>query len=70
MDRLGKPALAAVLFLAVAVLAVACWVIDSDACTGRVARLMLGWRGDARCLDSAPSAPLPGQAPAKLSPKA
>lgn len=71
LARLGVPALAAVVFLAVAVLVVICWIISSDARTGRVARVMLARRGDARCLAPAPSAPLaaPG-APAEPSPDA
>jgi hypothetical protein len=60
LAQLGMPALAAAVFLAVAALAVVCWIIGSDARTGRVARMMLARRGDVRCLATAPSAPPPG----------
>ena len=60
--RLGMPTLAAAVFLAVplSVLGVACWIISSDDRTGRVNRMMLARRGDARCLEAgAPAPPSP-----------
>lgn len=48
--RLGLPALAALVFLAVLVIGVACWVFGSDARADRVSRVLLAWRGDASCL--------------------
>ena len=58
--RLGMPTLAAAVFLAVLVLGVACWIISSDDRTGRVNRMMLARRGDARCLEAgAPAPPSP-----------
>jgi hypothetical protein len=58
--RLGMPALAALVLLAVLVIGVICWIINSDDRTGRVNRMMLARHGDARCLEtdrSAPSSP-------------
>ena len=55
--RLGTPALAALVFLAVLVLAVICWIIASSERCDRVNRLMLARRGDARCLAPPPSRP-------------
>ena len=60
--RLGMPALAAVVFLAVLVVGVTCWIISSDDRTDRVNRIMLAGQGDARSLEpgaSAPSSPAP-----------
>ena len=44
---LGLPALSALVFLAVAVLAVTCWVIASRERTDRVSQMMLARRGQA-----------------------
>jgi hypothetical protein len=55
MARLGMPALGAVVFLAVVVLAVTCWVIASGDRTDRVSQMMLARRGQASC-------PAPGTA--------
>jgi hypothetical protein len=52
---LGLPALAAVVFLAVAALVTTCWVIASGDRTNRVSQLMRAWRGQADCLTSATS---------------
>jgi hypothetical protein len=57
LARLGLPTLAGVVFLTVLVLGVICWVISSDDRTGRVNRMMLAKRGDARCLETGASAP-------------
>jgi hypothetical protein len=59
LARLGMPALAALVFLAVLVLGVICWVISSPHCSERVARLMLARRGNDRCL----GADLPARSP-------
>jgi hypothetical protein len=58
LARLGVPALAALVFLAVLVLGVACWIIDSGDRSDRVTRMILARRGDARCLAPGPSARL------------
>ena len=50
LARLGLPALGGVLFLAVLVLAVACWVIGSGDRAERVSRMLLAWRGNADCI--------------------
>jgi hypothetical protein len=55
--RLGMPALAALVFLAVLVLGVICWIIGSPGRSDRVNRTMLAMRGDVRCLEPGPSAP-------------
>jgi hypothetical protein len=55
--RLGMPALAALVFLVVLVLGVICWIIGSGARSDRVTRMILAWRGDARCLMPGTSAP-------------
>jgi hypothetical protein len=52
---LGLPTLGAVVFLAVGVLAVTCWVIASAERTDRVSQLMLARRGQ-------PGGPTPGAA--------
>jgi hypothetical protein len=56
---LGLPTLGALVFLAVLVLGVTCWVIGSDDRANRVTRIMLARRGDARCLEPGASAPSP-----------
>ena len=55
--RLGMPALAALVFLAVLVLGVTCWVICDQDRSDRVNRMLLARRGDARCLNPRTSAP-------------
>lgn len=50
-QRGGMPALVAVVFLAVLVLGVTCWVIGNSERSDRVTRMMLARRGDARCLE-------------------
>ncbi len=61
LARLGMPALAAAVVLAVLVLGVTCWVINSDSRTDRVNRMMLACRGNARCLRAGTSAPSPSR---------
>jgi hypothetical protein len=56
LGRLGVPALGALVFLAVLVLAVICWIIASGERCDRVNRMMLARRGDARCLSRRPPA--------------
>ena len=53
----GMPALAAVVFLAVLVLGVTCWVIGNPERSDRVTRMMLARRGDSRCLEPGTSTP-------------
>jgi hypothetical protein len=61
---LGMPALGALVFLAVLVLVVACWVIGSGDRTERVSRILLAGRGDANCLPPVPAGPsLPASRP-------
>jgi hypothetical protein len=57
--RLGMPALAALVFLAVLVLGVICWIINSPDRSDRMNRMMLARRGDARCLEAAAPASQP-----------
>jgi hypothetical protein len=59
--QLGLPALAGVIFLAILMMGVICWVIGSDARTDRVTRMMLARRGDARCLKPEPARLLAGR---------
>lgn len=56
LARLGEPALAALVFLAILVLGVACWIISNPERSDRVNRMLLASRGDARCLKSGSSA--------------
>ena len=49
---LGLPAVAAVAGLVVLLLAAVCWVVCSQDRTDHLARILLGLRGDARCLNS------------------
>ena len=65
LSGLGLPALGALVFLAVLVLVVTCWVIGSGDRTERVSRILLAGRGDASCLPpghAAPLCPHPGPA--------
>lgn len=43
---LSRPALAALVFLALVVLTVTCWVIANGERTARVSQLLLAWRGN------------------------
>ena len=52
LAELGMPALGALVFLAIVILAVVCWVIASGDRTDRVSQMMLARRGEA---SSAPS---------------
>jgi hypothetical protein len=54
LARLGMPALAALVFLAVLVLGVACWIISNPERSDRVNRMMLARRGNATCLTQGP----------------
>jgi len=68
LARLGVPALTAVIVLVVLVIGVTCWIISNDDRTGRVNRMMLAIRGDARCLEIAASArPSPASRPHRPS---
>jgi hypothetical protein len=57
LARVGMPALAALVFLAVLVLGVTCWIISDQDRSDRVNRMLLARRGDARCLKPGTSAP-------------
>ena len=61
--RLGLDALGALVFMAVLVVGVACWVVCDDARTNRVSRLLLAWRGNASCLGPGGTAAPPQVAP-------
>jgi hypothetical protein len=52
LAQLGEPALAALVFLAILVLGVACWIISDPERSDRVNRMLLARRGNARCLAS------------------
>ena len=54
--ELGMPALGALVFLAIVVLAVICWVIASGDRTDRVSQMMLARRGEASFLVSGTAA--------------
>ena len=56
LARLGLPALAAAVVLAVAALGAACWVIASGDRSDRVTRMIYARHGDARSLTSGPPA--------------
>jgi hypothetical protein len=60
LARLGLPALAGVLGLAVLVLAVICWVLASDARCERMANVLRAWRGVPTS-----GAPVPGTVPVR-----
>jgi hypothetical protein len=51
---LGLPLLAAAFALAVLVLGVTCWIINSDDRSARVTRMIFARSGDASCLAPAP----------------
>lgn len=57
LAELGMPALGALVFLAIAVLAVICWVIASGDRTDRVSQMMLARRGEASFLAPGAAAP-------------
>ena len=68
LAHLGMPALAALVFLAVLVLGVICWIVSNDDRCERVSRIMLARRGNARCLKPGEgTARRPSRANAKLS---
>jgi hypothetical protein len=46
ISRLGPPALAAIVFLAVLVLGVVCWVISDDARVNRITRILAAMHGN------------------------
>jgi hypothetical protein len=61
--QLGVPVLAALVFLAVIVLGVACWIISDPERSDRVNRMLLARRGNARCLQRGnPPVPRPHSA--------
>jgi hypothetical protein len=53
--RLGMPALVTLVFVAVLMIGVICWIISSDDRTDRVNRIMLARRGNAKCLETSAS---------------
>jgi hypothetical protein len=55
--KLGMPALAALFLLAVLTLGLICWIISNRDRSDRVARMILAWHGNARCLSPAPTQP-------------
>lgn len=58
LARLGLPALGAVVFLSVLLLAAACWVIGSRDRAERVSQMLLAWRGNPGSLAAgSPAAP-------------
>lgn len=62
--RLGMPALAAAVFLAVLALGAACWIIANGDRSDRLTRMIYARHGDARSLIPAPPAapsPAPGR---------
>ena len=67
LARLGVPALAALVFLAILVLGVICWIISDPERSERVNRMLLAKRGDARCLRR-PDHPAPSPRPARPDP--
>jgi hypothetical protein len=58
--RLGPASLGVLAFLAVMLASVACWVVYNEDRTDRVSRVLLAWRGNARCLTKRRIA-VPGQ---------
>ena len=59
LARLGLPALGALVFLAVLVAGVTCWLLGSDARAARVARVLLAWKGSSASLSAgSPAAPV------------
>ena len=63
LAKLGMPALGALVFLVIAVLAVICWVIASGDRTDRVSQMMLARRGKASCLPGPAAPSLPASQP-------
>ena len=57
--RLGVPALVALVFLAVLMLGVICWIINSSDRSDRVTRMIFARHGNATCLEPKPPAPSP-----------
>jgi hypothetical protein len=62
LGRSGIPGLAAVVFLAVILIAMACWVISSKDRSMNLSRILFARRGDARFLDPDPSGRTTGKA--------
>jgi hypothetical protein len=60
---LGLPALGGLVFLAVLVLGAACWVLGNEDRTARLSRVLLAWRGNARCLPPGGAAPTASPGP-------
>ena len=60
VTRLGPASLVVLAFLAVLLASVACWVVHNEDRTDRVSRVLLAWRGNARCLTKRSTA-VPGQ---------
>lgn len=56
----GPASLGVLAFLAVLLASVACWVVHNEDRTDRVSRVLLAWRGNARCLTKRRTA-VPGQ---------
>lgn len=52
--KLGMPALGALFLLAVLTLGLIRWIISDKDRSDRVARMILAWHGNARCLAPAP----------------
>jgi hypothetical protein len=67
--RLGLPALGALVFLAVLVLGVICWIISNGDRSDRVTRIILARQGDARCLASGSSASSASASQGQQSPR-
>ena len=63
LDRLGLPALAALVFLAVLTAGVTCWLLGSDARAARASQVLRAWKGhpESPAVDSpaAPALPTP-----------
>ena len=57
LAKLGMPALGALVFFAIVVLAVICWVIASGDRTDRVSQIMLARRGEASIIAPRTAAP-------------
>jgi hypothetical protein len=63
LARLGVPALAAAVSLAVLILGVTCWVINNGDRSDRVTRMIYARHGDARCLPPDTGPPVPASQP-------
>jgi hypothetical protein len=67
LARDGVPAVAALAGVVVLVLAAVCWVLGDKDRSDRAARIILGIRGDARCLDPAKDPEHPSESGAALA---